>query len=139
MLPQISPEYFKKTQASKLGMPKASSSSSTNYQVIYSETIFSFLHIICVFLERLCVLFSVLFLFSSLVITTWTQNSLLEERHASLFHQSTPILHLYLLSIHILRYSAFSSCFHVFLVRAISYFVENTLLLHLYLFGELLK
>ena len=40
MPPCVTPATFKKTQASKLGMPKASPSSSTTYQVISSETIF---------------------------------------------------------------------------------------------------
>ena len=43
---------FKKTRASRLGdaIPKASPSSSTTYQVISSETIFLFGHIICTLL-----------------------------------------------------------------------------------------
>ena len=40
MSPWYIPAYLKNTQASKLGMPKASPSSSTKYQVISSETIF---------------------------------------------------------------------------------------------------
>ena len=51
-----------------LGMPKASPSSSNNYQVISSETIFLFLHIICTFLgASVCFCFQFVFvLFAAL-------------------------------------------------------------------------
>ena len=61
------------------------------------------------------------------------------ERHAPLFHVNTPILHLYLLSIPFLHSLASISWFScISCSELLVIFVENTLLLHLYLFGELL-
>jgi hypothetical protein len=67
-LPWISPIYSRRLKRLSLGMPKASPSSSTNYQVISSETIFLFLHIICTFLgASVCFCFQFVFvLFAAL-------------------------------------------------------------------------
>ena len=70
-LPWISPIYSRRLKRLSLGMPKASPSSSTNYQVISSETIFLFLHIICTFLgASVCFCFQFVFVFL-LLYTCW--------------------------------------------------------------------
>ena len=63
MPPWFIPANFKKTQASKLGMPKASPSSSTIYQVTSSETIFLFGHILYILLGASCIFIFSLFAF----------------------------------------------------------------------------
>ena len=62
-----SPAYFKKTQASKLGMPKASPSSSTNYQVLSNDAIFLLLHTSIFFLGA-SVYFVFLVLFAAILV-----------------------------------------------------------------------
>jgi hypothetical protein len=50
---QVTPRNIQEVQASKLGMPQGTPSSSTKYQVIFQDTIFLLLRILCVFLEHL--------------------------------------------------------------------------------------
>ena len=59
----VTPRNIQEVQASKLGMPKASPSSSTKYQVIFLYAIFLLLHMLCVVLGASLFLFLVLFYF----------------------------------------------------------------------------
>jgi hypothetical protein len=60
----ISPqEISKKYKHQSLGMPKASPSSSKKYQVIFQDTIFLLLHMLCVVLGASLFLFLVFFCF----------------------------------------------------------------------------
>ena len=121
-LPWISPIYSRRLKRLSLGMPKASPSSSTNYQVISSEPIFLFLHIICTFLgASVCFCFQFVFvLFAALYLLD--PSTLIWERDTLRFS---------------LEYSL--SVFIYLLSELLVSFEESTLLLHLYLFGELFK
>jgi hypothetical protein len=46
-------EISKKYKRQSLGMPRGTPSSSTKYQVIFQDTIFLLLHMLCAFLGRL--------------------------------------------------------------------------------------
>ena len=132
-LPWIPQAYFKKTQASKLG----------DQQIIRSSLVrlyFYFFTLYVLFLEQLSALFSVLLLFYSLVINIWTLALLFGRETCSAFSLEYSYSSLYICWVFVSSTAlASSSCFHVSLVRAISSFEESTLLLHLYLFGELFK
>ena len=60
MAPQ---EIFKRYKRQSLGMPKASPSSSTKYQVIFLDAIFLLLHMLCFVLGASLFLFFVFFCF----------------------------------------------------------------------------
>ena len=89
-------------------------------------------------LERLFVLFC-LVLFAAILVGS--QHSCVGEIHAPLFRLNTLVLHLYLLSIPVqLLFLLLALSFYMYLVQSSQFsFEEGTLLLHLYLFGELLN
>ena len=62
-MPMSPQEIFKRYKRQSLGMPKASPSSSTKYQVIFQCAIFLLLHILCVILGASQFLFLVFFCF----------------------------------------------------------------------------
>ena len=62
-MPMSPQEIFKRYKRQSLGMPKASPSSSTKYQVIFQCAIFLSLHILCVVLGASSFLFLVFFCF----------------------------------------------------------------------------
>ena len=62
-MPMSPQEIFKRYKRQSLGMPKASPSSSTKYQVIFQYAIFLLLHILCVILGASLFLFAVFFSF----------------------------------------------------------------------------
>ena len=62
-MPMSPQEIFKRYKRQSLGMPKASPSSSTKYQVIFQYAIFLLLHILCVILGASQFLFLVFFCF----------------------------------------------------------------------------
>ena len=80
------PAISRRLKRLSLGMPKASPSSSTIYQVISSETIFLFGHILCTLLGTSVCFYFLLFFAISLV---GPQHSCVGERHAPLFHVNT--------------------------------------------------
>jgi hypothetical protein len=59
----VTPRNIQEVQASKLGDARGTPSSSTKYQVIFQDTIFLLLHILCVFLGASLFLLSVFFCF----------------------------------------------------------------------------
>ena len=111
-LPWISPIYLRSLKRLSLGMPKASPSSSTNYQVISSETIFLFLHIICTFLgASVCFCFQFVFvLFAALYLLD--PNTLVWERDKLRFFIGILLFFTYICWVFLTSYcNAFSSCF----------------------------
>ena len=62
-MPMSPQEISKRFKRQSLGMPKASPSSSTKYQVIVLDAIFLLLHMLCVVLGASLFLFLVLFCF----------------------------------------------------------------------------
>ena len=62
-MPMSPQEIFKRYKRQSLGMPKASPSSSTKYQVIFQDAIFLLLHMLCVVLGASLFLFLVFFCF----------------------------------------------------------------------------
>src|SRR5664279_375588 len=69
--PRHPKEIFKESQASKLGDSQGIPFFINNYQVVSIETTFLLLYILLLFLERLCVLLSVLFLFFYWSLQSW--------------------------------------------------------------------
>jgi hypothetical protein len=59
----VTPRNIQELQRQSLGMPRGTPSSSTKYQVIFQDTIFLFLHMLCVFLGAFLFLLSVFFRF----------------------------------------------------------------------------
>ena len=138
-MPMSPQEIFKRYKRQSLGMPKASPSSSTKYQVIFQCAIFLLLHMICVVLGASLFLFLVFFCF--VFCNKWLDPSyLVWERDTLCFFLEYSCSSL--ISVEYSIFALFSFQLLVFmylLFRAISSFKESTLLLHLYLFGELLK
>jgi hypothetical protein len=62
-MPMSPQEISKKYKRQSLGMPKAPPSSSTKYQVIFQDTIFLLLHMLCVVLGASLFLVLVFFCF----------------------------------------------------------------------------
>mgnify|MGYP006869196619 CR=1 FL=1 len=62
-MPMSPQEISKRYKRQSLGMPKASPSSSTKYQVIFQDAIFLLLHMLCVVLRASLFLFFVFFCF----------------------------------------------------------------------------
>jgi hypothetical protein len=59
----VTPRNIQEVQASKLGDAQGTPSSSTKYQVIFRDTIFLLLHMLCVILGLSLFLFLVFFCF----------------------------------------------------------------------------
>jgi hypothetical protein len=81
-IPMSPQEISKKYKHQSLGIPKAPASSSTKYQVIFQDTIFLLLHMLCVVLGASLFLFLVLFFF--VCCNKWLDPSilLLEKTHS---------------------------------------------------------
>jgi hypothetical protein len=62
-MPMSPLEISKKYKRQSLGMPRGTPSSSTKYQVIFQDTIFLLLHMLCVFLGASLFFLLVLFCF----------------------------------------------------------------------------
>jgi hypothetical protein len=91
-MPMSPQEISKKYKRRSLGMPKAPPSSSTKYQVIFQDTIFLLLHILCVILGASLFLFSVFFFF--VFCNKWLDPIilLLEKTHSVFIAQNTLVL-----------------------------------------------
>ncbi len=84
-IPMSPQEISKRYKRQSLGMPKAFPSSSTKYQVIFQDTIFLLLHILCVVLGASLFLFFVFFCF--VCCSIWLDPSILVwERDTLRFH-----------------------------------------------------
>jgi hypothetical protein len=80
----VTPRNIQEVQASKLGMPQGTPSSSTKYHVIFQDTIFLLLRILCVFLERLYFCFHFSFVLFA-AINGWTPTYFFWRRHTLFF------------------------------------------------------
>ena len=120
-------------------MPKASPSSSTNYQVISNGAIFLLLHTSVLFLgASVCFCFQFV-LFCLLCYTCWILVFMFGRETRSTFSLEYSCASLILVEYSCLvAVIAVSSQFFMYLLLELSVsFEESTLLLHLYLFGEL--
>jgi hypothetical protein len=80
----VTPRNIQEVQASKLGMPRGTPSSSTKYQVIFQDTIFLLLHILCFFLEHLYFCFQFYFVLFA-AINGWSSTNFFWRRHTPFF------------------------------------------------------
>jgi hypothetical protein len=81
-MPMSRQEISNKYKRQSLGMPQGTPSSSTKYQVIFQDTKFLLLHMLCVFLGASLFLLSVFFLFLFAEINGWTPTCFFWRRHA---------------------------------------------------------
>ena len=122
-------KYSRSHKRLRLGMPKASPSSSTIISFSHG-TIFLFLYTLCAVLgvsvcfyfQFVCVLFSGLCNKLDPCMLVW-------ERHKLRFFVYTPILHLYLLSVQLLLFLLLALVFKHLLFRAINFCSQELLLL----------
>jgi hypothetical protein len=76
----VTQEISKKYKPQSLGMPKAPLLHQQKYQIIFQDTIFLLLHMLCVFLGASLFLLSVLF-FLYATIKGWTPTYFFWRRH----------------------------------------------------------
>ena len=110
-MPMSPQEIFKRYKRQSLGMPKASPSSSTKYQVIFLGAIFLLLHILCVILGASQFLFSVFFFFVCCTIQLDPSKFVLVQTHSVLIAKNTLVFTLIVLRVFYFSSTAFSSCF----------------------------
>ena len=112
-MPMSPQEIFNRYKRQSLGMPWASPSSSTKYQVVFLDAIFLLLHILCVILGASQFLFSVLFCFVLLsILYSWIPAIfVLERTHSVLIAKNTLVFILIVLRVFYFSSTAFSSCF----------------------------
>ena len=111
-MPMSPQEIFKRYKRQSLGMPKASPSSSTKYQVIFQCAIFLLLHILCVVLGASLFLFLVFFCFVCCDQLVWILSFLCgRETHSVLIAKNTLVFTLIVLRVFYFSSTAFNFCF----------------------------
>ena len=126
-MPMSRQEISKRYKRQSLGMPKASPSSSTKYQVIFLDAIFLLLHMLCVVLGASLFLFLVLVLFCFVCCIIWLDpNMFWRMTHSVLIAQNTLVFTLIVLRVFSFASTAFSSCFSTrILFRACQFYLAR--------------
>jgi hypothetical protein len=98
-------------QASKLGDAPSTPSSSTKYQVIFQDTIFLLLHMLCIFLGASLFFLSVFFCF--IYYNKWLDPNmfLLEKTHSIFIARNTLVFTLIVQRVFSFSSTVFSFCF----------------------------
>ena len=115
-------DISKRYKRQSLGMPKASPSSSTKYQVIFQDTIFLLLYILCVILGASFVFALSLFFF--LCFSIWLDPSIFVlERDTLHFHclEHSSFHSYHFVSVHFLLVLRLALIFHSYFVQSLMF------------------
>ena len=125
-------KYPRSTSVKAWGCPRHPLLHQQKYQVIFQDTIFLLLHILCVVLGASLFLFIVFFSF--VCYNKWLDPIIhvLEETHSVLIAWNTLVFTLIVPRVFQFSSTAFSSCFHSYYVQSLFSFLELCMFSSLY-------